>query len=157
MAGQGKIKILWLFFTAYFVVASLGLPLHKHYCLGDLKKIQLFIQPESCHASDAKQGIANCCSGIHNKIKEKDKTCSGKKGKCCSDKFVYCKIDITSVNQISQISKIKELPVYSGNNFSSILVFTGFKNLIYFKSTDIFHKKIPGHRTTLALHQQFIC
>lgn len=158
MFRQEKIKILWLFFTIYFVIVSLGLPLHKHYCLGDLKKIQLFIQPESCHASEHHEEISDCCSGKCSKENEYENTFSSKEGDCCTDKLEFYKIEITSTKEDIQKSKVQKPLVLFSNNaiLNSYSKITGKIELQQYNRFIIFWK-IPDPRTKLTLHQQFIC
>lgn len=158
MSGQGKIKILWLFFTAYFVVASLGLPLYKHYCQGDLKKVQLFVQPENCHASEHQQNITDCCSGTCGSDTNQE-ACSSEDSHCCTEKIEFYKIDVTSTKEESQ----KSSRVYKTSVFHSYDAICNVHHKVQDNRGLLQHNKwiqfwkFPDHKTKLALYQQFIC
>ena len=155
MVRQQKIKIQWLLFTFYFVIMSVGLPLHKHYCMGDLKKVQLFIQPESCHSSNHNKSISDCCSGKH--ITEKGETCSTEERNCCSDRLEFYKIDVTTILQNSEKSKININSVFVINSNIFNFVPKNFNNAKLIKTRFNRPLKLPNFRTKIALYQQFIC
>lgn len=158
MLRHEKIKIFWLFFTIYFASLSFGLPLYKHYCLGNLKKVQFFIQPESCHTADHHDEIKDCCSGKCSSDNDMEEALSFNDGDCCTNKFEFYKIDITSTKEEIQKFKVQKPLLFLNNNYIhfSFLKFAGKTELLQYNKFILF-RKLPDPRIKLILYQQFIC
>lgn len=118
------IKVFWMLYLIYFGIVSIGLPLHKHFCEGVLKKTQWIFEPESCHkTTEIEKSCCNCCDDYF------PKECNfsiSEDNKCCENNVVFIKADINSV--LNDIDK-------SENNNSISFQFIDCK--LYFQNITI--------------------
>lgn len=89
-------------------LASVGLPVYKHYCKGSLVGFQYLVAQENfCHPDHEE---AACCSSDHHadhqekecsKDASQDRCCSDAKdcGNCCKDELELVKVDLLSFLQ----------------------------------------------------------
>lgn len=160
MTSKGRINIYLLAFTVYFTVTTLGVPLYKHYCEGDLKMIRLFFQPSDCHSDNSHHDeISHCCSGSSCKSESEDQgNCISEDSDCCTNLLVYYKVDVLSTKNENKQEKslsaeIKPILDYIVNTTDNIAwIFPGENQS---------NLKIPLKTTEsvklYTLHQQFIC
>lgn len=90
------------FLLAFFVLAgSCGFTIHKHYCMGNLQKTNVFVAPEGCH-----EGNTHDCPFHDGKEQQK----KDDKGKCCDNSVDYCKVlDDVEKQDIRYFSFVKKL------------------------------------------------
>lgn len=173
-------RIIALFFALYLPIVMMGLPLYKHYCKGNLQKMQLVFQPESCHSDDSHVKESSCCSSEFSEfILEKTACCSSKTSchsseitseenylvsdysnyqlsekDCCNDKLEILKVDFSYVNESSFYKSIDFKFLYP--------IFFIIKTI----NLERFHKNyFPPHRNHFFLDgqsriiafQQFLC
>ena len=112
MCKQSIHKILALFFAVYLPFVMMGLPLYKHYCNGNLQKMQLVFQPDSCHSDEAIVEEVSCCSSasscheqneeeVENIVDFEFSNLSITEKDCCDDKLEILKGDFSFVNESS--------------------------------------------------------
>lgn len=159
MVVKGYIHKFWLVFTMYFVLTSIGIPLHEHYCKGNLKLIQFFSEPKTCHSSHLMFHKTNdCCSNKPDIAQPSCDHCSKEKGNCCTNKFELKKLEIQATIEKLDFSNNNEtfkLIIIDFTNYDKIVSVNEF---IGFKKTDqLFPWKKPGGRYIVNFNQQFIC
>lgn len=159
MLVKGKINKFWLVFTMYFVLTSVGIPLHEHYCKGNLKLIQLFSEPETCHSSDLVfHKTKDCCSSRCDIALPDGECCSAEKGKCCTNKFELKKLEFQATIEKLDFSNNNETFKSMIIDFTNYIKIVSVNEFIDFKKTDQnFHWKKPGGRYIVNFNQQFIC
>jgi hypothetical protein len=160
MPRQGKINISLLAFTVYFSIVTLGIPLYKHYCEGDLKLIQFFFQPQDCHTAEIHhEDIKDCCSGACGSEKEEQGSCFDDDGKCCTNKLEYYKVDVVSVKYENNKSKANHIDSGFQSDFYSKIYLFDLK--VYPEKSLKDHHRIPFNYQKsgklFTLYQQFIC
>lgn len=158
MLHSNKIRIPFLIFTIYFLVISAGLPLHKHYCQGNLKIVSLFIQPDGCHdeCCGNDDGSETCCSEECSAGLADIPVCFLDEENCCSDEVELVKVDYTSLKVNKEIENTQEKPNLLINSKIFACDFTEENNRFY-QSYRYFKEKAPPSKLKLVLHQQFLC
>ncbi len=158
-------KVVAIIFAIYLPFISVGIPLHKHYCEGELHKSQLLFQPDSCHAS-IHDYEANSCCGFSNINHSNDEntsischsdfsSCSAhNEDDCCKDEVELIKIDFSL------------LKTSSNNNIDVLSIFTPIYFLVQTNKIDIPNKNIlfpepvyylPDGQARQKVFQQFLC
>ncbi len=75
-------KILSLLLAFNVLVGSVGVPVSRHYCGGELKSFAIFGTAESCHAEKTESCPSHPKEG--SEVKRKN---------CCGDEFDYVQLD----------------------------------------------------------------
>lgn len=159
MIVKGKLNKFWLVFTIYFVLISVGIPLHEHYCKGNLKLVQIFSEPETCHSSDLVfHKTKDCCSSKCDSALPKGECCSTEKGNCCTNKYELKKIEFQATIEKKDFSKntSADKPINSDFTICNKIVF--FHECINFKKNGkLYQWKKPNGKNIITFNQQFIC
>jgi hypothetical protein len=159
MIAKGKINKFWFVFTLYFVLTSIGIPLHEHYCKGSLQNIQFFSKSEHCHSIVLSHKLhSDCCGTKCNTLNENKACCQKEAGKCCTNKIEIKKLLVQATIEKNKISNSKFLIDLSHFVFKHIIYNTSeryyYKTQLYFP---LFKQiKLKG-REIINLNQQFIC
>ncbi len=88
-----------------YSVSAVGVPLHYHYCKGDLEHITLLIQKECSDHEEEQQRLADspfaCC------LKDK-MSCeaSTEKGDCCDDQTEFLQMDEDAVQALGDVKDL---------------------------------------------------
>lgn len=65
-------KIVHTFIAAILLMATIGVTFNKHYCLGRLKSVAIYLHPPSCAQGEAEQ--MPCCEDTSQEFKIKETT-----------------------------------------------------------------------------------
>jgi hypothetical protein len=95
-------RVIALFMAIYLPAALVGVPLHKHYCQGQLADIKVFVETESCH--DNSEETVGCCgaerSSCHSNQDEEHnalEACGA--DSCCDDQLELLRADVNIITQ----------------------------------------------------------
>ena len=161
-------KIIAIFFAVYLPLITMGLPLHKHYCQGDLKKMQLLIQPDSCHEDESIGAKDSCCSSISDctldfkldaissccKSNHLNSTINDDNG-CCKIELEIIKIDFSFIKESSVLKKEILNSYYKPIFFFLQTIYISFYIKKYFIPYR-FHYFLDGKSRVIAF-QRFLC
>lgn len=159
MIAKGKLNKFWFVFTLYFVLTTIGIPLHEHYCKGSLQNIQFFSKSEHCHSFDLSHKLhSDCCGTNCNTLNYNKSCCQKEAGKCCTNKVEIKKLLVQATIEKSSVFKAKYLHDLTHFIFKNIIDNTTeryyYKAQLYFPLC----KEIkPKGREIVNLNQQFIC
>jgi len=79
------IRLSTIFLTILVLVGSVGLPVNRHFCMGELKSVAIFGEAEKCHKDQAKKQCP-----FHAAPKEQ---VEGRKKGCCNDEHELVQIE----------------------------------------------------------------
>lgn len=95
-----------IFLATLVLIGSVGLPVNRHFCMGELKSVAIFGEAEKCHKDQAKKQCP-----FHPASKEE---VEGKKKGCCDDEHELVQIDDqepTATDVLPSIAEVlPELP-----------------------------------------------
>ncbi len=74
-----------IFLATLVLIGSVGLPVNRHFCMGELKSVGIFGEAEKCHKDQAEKQCP-----FHPAPKEE---VEGKKKGCCDDEYELVQID----------------------------------------------------------------
>jgi hypothetical protein len=120
MFRKSAVVILILLYSA----SAIGVPLHFHYCRGELKHITFFVKME-CHEPGADQAVHACCQGM------KAETCSGHTlNNCCDDATQWIQDNLPAIcakNTEDQTNIAQVAVIRLDQTFESKAVYTAGK------------------------------
>lgn len=149
-------KCIAIFFALYLPAASIGLPLHKHYCQGKLKEVQVFFEPESCHEKDSCTLGSDCCSstitGCHTENQDQDLA----KDDCCDNELELIRVDLTLITDSSQGLKFRNMDVLVHIRQELNRTNIQWKNIDR-SSLRLTISPFPDLSTRLSFLNQFLC
>jgi hypothetical protein len=152
-------KALAIFMALYLPFALVGIPLHKHYCQGNLEDVQVFLEADSCH-DEAKEEHACCGNDLPSchQNQEEDacmhNSCAS--NECCDDEVELLKAELVLISS--------SIPDYSTDIEECILVSSS--NILIAQKWEISpvyqsQEKPPGPylngQSRLVHHGSFLC
>jgi hypothetical protein len=75
-----------IFLATLVLIGSVGLPVNRHFCMGELKSVAIFGEAEKCHKDQAKKQCPLHPAPAEEKV-------DGKKKNCCNDEHELVQID----------------------------------------------------------------
>lgn len=144
-----------IFFSVYLPLVTVGLPLHKHYCGGNLEDSQWLIGVESCHDKAQKENASSSCCSIESTCHSASQNDS-EENDCCQDEIEFFKTDIPIVFQKTSERDFEQLDLQLFN----AIEFTPLLQIVVNSYQPIkikyFHP-YPNGQSIVILHQQFLC
>lgn len=148
-------RIIALFFAFYLPLALVGVPLHKHYCEGELASFNFFLEAESCHEAKSVEADMTCCSSqdaCHTSAADTD--CST--GDCCDDEMELLKVDLVVLlnNNTSQQNPDLDYQVKFKPEYRLEIVLPHYTSK---PKTQSYFSPFPEPRSRLVFQGKFLC
>ena len=67
-------KIVNVFLALLLLLSTMGVTMHKHYCMGRLKNVAFFHQAESCQNEMDMNSVMDCCNDTEEEFKVENLT-----------------------------------------------------------------------------------
>ena len=105
-SGNGYFYVVKRIFTSLFVVfvyslSVIGMPLHYHYCKGELQHVTAFTQKECESHESKKQSPFACC--LKSGEKHCDMALDAEEPDCCSDQSKWVQLDELAVAEFVKV------------------------------------------------------
>ena len=146
-----------IFFAVYLPMITVGVPLHKHYCQGELKQSQWIIDVESCHDAEMLSDEHECCgSNVSCHLVEDLLTESDNENDCCQDEMKLYKFDQSLILNRSLYVADKFLYQKPNLFFSYAIISSPLFTIINNYIPAHIHP-LPNGQSRLKAFQRFLC
>lgn len=155
MQRKNLYKIISIFLSVYLPLVTIGLPLHKHYCGGNLEDSQWLIGVESCHDKAENEDSATSCCSIESTCHSTSQN-ESEDNDCCEDEVEFYKTEISFVFQKTSERDFEELDIHFFTPIEFRPLLQIVKESFEPKKLKYFHP-YPNGQSIIIRHQQFLC
>ena len=168
-------NILAILLSLNVFLASVGIPVYKHYCKGNLIGLQYLVEQENychlehgdddgcCAISDLDNEEMSCCANqksVDCSVLSEDNCCSNGKdcNDCCENEMELVKIDLLTILQATnQFSSGIDFPVYPIVYFPVILILQPLESVGYLNQNTSRSGPLPDGQSRVISYRKFIC